>query len=84
MITSLFFSFLFLVYEWSFGFLPTVTEMPNWYDSLEENLGVFSALGQIPIIGTVIEITLLVATIYAGWQGVVFVNWVYNKIRGSG
>lgn len=84
MITSLFFSFIFLVYEWSFGFLPTVTEMPEWYAPVSDNIAVFSALGQIPVVGTLIQIALLVATIYAGWQGVVFVNWVYNKIRGSG
>lgn len=84
MITGLFLSFFSTILIFVFSYLPKVTTMPEWYTPVESTLSVFSALGALPIIGTVIQIALLVLTMLAGWQLVVFSNWLYNKIRGSG
>jgi hypothetical protein len=84
MITGLFLTFFSTILIFVFSFLPKVTTMPDWYTPVHETLGVFSALGAFPFLGTVMQITLLVLSILAGLQLVVFSNWVYNKIRGSG
>lgn len=84
MITGMILTFFSTILIFVFSYLPKVTTMPEWYTPVENTLNVFSALGALPIIGTVIQITLLVLTMLAGWQLVVFSNWLYNKIRGSG
>lgn len=84
MITGLLLTFLSASLIWVFSFLPHVTAMPSWYDPIGEVLTVFSALGAFPLLGTVMQITLLVLTILSGWQLVQFANWLYNKVRGSG
>lgn len=84
MITSLLITFLATILNWAFGWLPKVTVMPEWYTPVQNALGIFSALGQLPIIGTPLQIALLILTMLAGWQVVQFANWLYNKIRGSG
>jgi len=84
MITTLILSGLALTLKTLFSFLPQVTEMPAWYIPVQETLSVFSALGAFPILGTVIQITLLALLVLSGWQVVVFFNWTYNKLRGSG
>lgn len=84
MITDVFISLISTILDFAFGWLPHVTEMPEWYDNIYNTLNVFSALGAFPVIGTVIQITSLVLSILAGWQVVVWANWLYNKIRGSG
>ena len=84
MVTDVFISLISTILDFAFGWLPRVSEMPEWYDTIYNTLSVFSALGAFPVIGTVIQITSLVLTILAGWQVVVWANWLYNKIRGSG
>lgn len=84
MITGLFIDFFYYLLNWFFGLLPHVTTMPEWYNIVGDNLGVLSALNAIPILGTFFDIALLVITIQVAWQGIVFTNWIYNKIRGSG
>lgn len=84
MITDLLINFIYYLLNWFFSLLPKVTAMPEWYDLIEENIGVFSALNALPIVSTMLQIGLLIATLTLAWQGVHFVNWIYNKIRGSG
>lgn len=84
MITGLFLTFLSGILRLFFSWLPQVTTMPEWYNTIRDTLGIFSALGAFPVIGTVIQITLLILTILSGWQAVIWANWLYNKIRGSG
>jgi hypothetical protein len=84
MITGLFLTFFSTILIFVFSFLPHVTTMPEWYSPISDVLSVFSALGAFPLLGTVMQITLLVLTILGGWQLVQFANWIYNKIRGSG
>lgn len=64
--------------------VPTVTVLPSYLQTIVDEFGVLSALSNFPIIGTWLVIAMLVATTYVAWQVVVFANWVYNKIRGSG
>lgn len=84
MITGLFIDFIYYILNWFIALLPKVTTMPDWYDVIHENLGVISALNAIPVISTFFQIALLIVTLQAGWQIVIFTNWIINKIRGSG
>lgn len=84
MITSLLLNFISSLLILFFGLLPTVTSMPEWYTNVYNTFSVISGLNAFPVIGTVIQIALLIFTILAGWQAVVWTNWLYNKIRGSG
>lgn len=84
MITGLFLTFFSTILVFVFSYLPHVTTMPEWYTPVHNIFYIFGSLGALPIIGTIIQITVLVLTMLAGWQLVVFANWLYNKIRGSG
>lgn len=80
-IISIFASALYLVFQ----FIPQVTSAPDWWtQNVYPALGVFTGLSGFPIIGTMIQIGVLVVTFLLGWQAIVFGNWLYNKIRGSG
>jgi len=72
------------ILTWVFSFIPQVTSMPSWYTPIREFWLLMSGLNGLPFIGTVITIGALMLAIVAGWQVVVFANWLYNKIRGSG
>jgi len=84
MITSFILNFFSSSLSWVFSFLPTVTTMPSWYNPVSETFSLLSALNNFPILGTAIIIAMLMLAIVGGWQVVVFSNWLYNKIRGSG
>jgi hypothetical protein len=84
MIIGLFIDFIYYILNWFIALLPKVATMPEWYDVIEDNLGVISALNAIPVISTFFYIASLVIAIQGGWQLVVFTNWIINKIRGSG
>jgi hypothetical protein len=84
MIIDILIQFVALIIYFFFGWLPTVDVMPEWYTQVQDNLGVLSALNAIPLFGTMFTIGMLVILILSAWQGVVFTNWIYNKIRGSG
>ena len=80
-IISVFASALYLVFQ----FIPQVTSAPDWWTLyIHPTMAVFSGLGVLPVVGTIMQITLLVLSFLAGWQAIVFANWLYNKIRGSG
>lgn len=81
LIISTFASTLYLVFQ----FIPTVESAPTWFvDNIEPSLGIISAFNTLPVLPTILAIALLYITILSGWQVVVFSNWLYNKIRGSG
>lgn len=84
MITTLLLNFVYYTLNWAFELLPKVTSMPEWYDVIHENIGVFSALNAIPVISTMFYIGSLAMFILISWQGIVFTNWVVKQIRGSG
>lgn len=84
MITGYFITFIAFLVNWSFGLLPHVTEMPEWYDNIEVFFGIISAFNNIPVLGTILAILAIALPMVATWQTVVFANWIYNKIRGSG
>lgn len=68
-----------------FQFIPQVTSAPDWFvEHVMPTLGVFSGLSTLPFIGTTLQIAILVLITLSSWQVVVFANWLYNKIRGSG
>lgn len=68
-----------------FGFIPSVESAPDWWiENIQPTMGIFSGLNSLPVVGTMFEIGILMLTFLGGWQGVIFVNWIYNKIRGSG
>ena len=80
-IISVFASALYLVFQ----FIPQVQGPPYWWtDNVVPSLAVFSGLSGFPIIGTILQIGLLMITFMSAWQAIVFANWLYNKIRGSG
>lgn len=81
LIISVFASALYLVFQ----FIPTVAGAPEWWTTnVFPALEVFSGLSGLPLVGTMIQIGILAVTLLLGWQGIVFANWLYNKIRGSG
>lgn len=80
-IISIFASALYLVFQ----FIPQVDSAPAWWtDNVYPSLGIFSGLSGFPVIGTLMQMGLLAVTFMLGWQTIVFGNWLYNKIRGSG
>lgn len=80
-IISIFASFLYLVFQ----FIPQVNSAPTWWvENVQPSLGIFIELNQFPIIGTIFTMVLLAITFMSAWQVIVFSNWLYNKIRGSG
>lgn len=64
--------------------LPTITECPSWCSYVTGAFGYLVPFTSLPFFGTVISIALLSLSIMAGYQVVVWTNWLYNKIRGSG
>jgi hypothetical protein len=85
MITSLLLTFLGGIVYLIFSLLPQVTGAPEWWtENIYPVLAVFSGLGTLPVLGDIMQIALLVIGALSAWQGIVFLNWLYNKIRGSG
>jgi hypothetical protein len=65
--------------------IPTVETMPDWYVHFTDIiLPTLAGYLSIPLLGTMIEAIILALTIVASWQLFLGVNWLYNKIRGSG
>ena len=84
MITDILLTFIFTILDFIFGLLPKVETMPAWYNYFKDSIDIFQALHALPFIGTIVDIAIIVITVLATWQTVVFANWLYNKIRGSG
>lgn len=85
MITSLLITFLGGIVYLVFSLLPQVTGAPDWWTTnVYPVLEIFSGLGTLPVFGTIMQITLIALGALGAWQGIVFLNWLYNKIRGSG
>jgi hypothetical protein len=85
MITSLLLTFVGGIVYLIFSLLPRVTGAPSWWvDHVYPVMQIFSGLGTLPVFGTIMQITLIVLSTLGAWQGIVFLNWLYNKIRGSG
>jgi hypothetical protein len=85
MITSAFLSVLASALYLIFQFLPQVTSGPEWWTTyVYPAMGVFSGLSGFPVIGPIMQCALLAIGFMSAWQGVVFANWLYNKVRGSG
>lgn len=85
MITSLLITFIGGILYLIFSLLPQVTSAPEWWTvNVYPLMEIFSGLGTLPILGTAMQITLIVLASLSAWQGIEFLNWVYNKIRGSG
>lgn len=64
--------------------IPEVTQCPFWCEYTTTLGSYLVPFLSLPIIGTMVSIGLLSMSIFAGWQIVVWSNWLYNKIRGSG
>jgi len=84
MITAFILNFFATVLGYIFGLIPQVTEMPEWYTRVHDIMPMFSGLHALPFIGTIFDIAMVILPVLIGWQVVVFSNWLYNKIRGSG
>lgn len=84
MIVSWFLKF----FSWLLGVVfspwPRVTDLPSYLDPIADNLGIISAIAGLPILGAAVQIGALVLLFFSTWQAIVFGNWIYNKVRGSG
>jgi len=85
MITEAFFIVVISLLNFVFGWIPQVTELPDWYVNggqvFVQGLVFVKAL---PIVGTMLSILLTWLIFMSGWQTITFVNMIFNKIRGSG
>jgi hypothetical protein len=84
MITSLILQFFSAFLGLLLSPFPVVTTLPVWSANVLPVFAVIGGLGALPFLGDVVQIGMLVLAILAGWQVVVFANWLYNKVRGSG
>lgn len=85
MITTALLSFFAWLLNLVFSPWPKVTELPSPLDTVVSQMAsLWSSYSLLPVLGTVVQIGTLVLTFLVSWQLVVFANWLYNKIRGSG
>ncbi len=86
MITSLLISFIMESMSWALSFLPKVTSLPLNLDSTITTIfGYYRAMATIfPFLGTAMTFMLAGVGIELGYKTYQLVNWVINKLRGSG
>lgn len=84
MIISALLTFLAWVLAVVFSPWPKVTSLPESWTWVSELFAAIGGLAALPVLGTVIEVLLLALTFVVTWQAIVFANWLYNKLRGSG
>ncbi|MFA6458937.1 MAG: hypothetical protein WCV79_00885 [Candidatus Paceibacterota bacterium] len=86
MITSLLISFIMEAMSWAMSFLPKVTSLPLGLDSTITTIfGYYRAMSTIfPFLGTAMTYMLAGVGIELGYKTYQLVNWVINKLRGSG
>jgi len=85
MITSAFLTFFAWLLTMLFSPFPRVTELPDaWVEPIRAVTDLIGGYMSLPVFGTMVTIAVLTLSILAAWQVVVFANWLYNKIRGSG
>jgi hypothetical protein len=72
--------------SWAMSFLPKVTSLPLGLDSTITTIfGYYRAMSTIfPFLGTAMTYMLAGVGIELGYKTYQLVNWVINKLRGSG
>lgn len=70
------------------GFLlmpfTAMTSLPAEWAGFTYFLHGFAVLKAIPFLGIVLQLAALVVLALGSWQVVYWLNWTFNKIRGSG
>lgn len=86
MITSLLLQFVMDALSWLLAFLPRITSLPLGLDSTITTIfGYYRAMATIfPFLGTAMTFMLAGVGIELGYKTYQLVNWVINKLRGSG
>ncbi|GEM_PF-2340450 len=86
MITSLLISFIMEAMSWLLSFLPTVSSLPLGLDSTITTIfGYYRGFATIfPPLSTAMTYMVAGVGIEVGYKIYQLVNWVINKLRGSG
>lgn len=86
MITSLLISFIMEAMSWLLSFLPTVSSLPLGLDSTITTIfGYYRGFATIfPPLATAMTYMIAGVGIEVGYKIYQLVNWVINKLRGSG
>ena len=86
MITSLLISFIMDALAWLLGFLPTVRTLPLGLDATITTIfGYYRGFATIfPPLSTAMTYMIAGVGIEVGYKIYQLVNWVINKLRGSG